>query len=250
MSEGGEAGSIKPSVEIVRNGNFDVLLNAHHPDQQKVKHLAEVFKNGLPQNWAPFDTRSLEDDDAPISTYVDQTDGPSFFCKVRQKVNPIRLKQVQSGEEDGNIRALNAYHSLVNEIALAEEVKRVLDMPEAKEVVKSYGFEDVTFIEPLVGINDRENERKLMVYDFVTGDRGFEKPEPGKTNKMHELHFTENINHTDYLSDEMGLKLRAVFRAQGIEAEDLEGHQFFSSKDDGTGKFKLYLYDIEGYYKI
>lgn len=251
MTDETEASRPPLSVEIIHNGDYDILLNTRHKDQQKIRQLAEIVREGLPTNWVGIVAEDSEDGDPP-RTFVDNPQNPQFFAKIRKMADPKILEIVLDKGEYKNFskREIQAFNSLVNEFAISVDVKRVLTLPGVKEVIRDYGFQDVELIEPLVGINDRKTGKKIMVYDFVEADRGFEPQKPGVKNMMFYLTDTARPPNANNLADDLGSELREVFKENGIEATDLKGHQFLSSKDDGSGHFKLYLLDVEGYHKV
>src|SRR6266404_2157574 len=79
---------------------------------------------------------------------------------------------------DGKFRAGTEHHrilmrrtqlmnSIVNEIALSPTLKELVDSKEIQELAQSYGFNSMQFVEPIMGVIDKNSRKKRQVYKYI-----------------------------------------------------------------------------------
>ncbi len=118
-----------------------------------------------------------------------------------------------------------AWSSIANEISTAPIVERVLGGDEAQELVVEAGFSGIQFVEPLVGVIDRQG--KTLIYQFTDG------------RKMDELSLTEQqgVRH-------LSGGLVDLLLASGLVPADLNPSQFLIGQNGN-----VFLLDSELYFK-
>ena len=222
------------STELIHFGEYDLLLNRTATDPEKVttvytKVLRSIFDSGLLiSGWAiaPGIHKNI---------WYDTSHDPQFMAKE---------KWLRAGEKFmNNIISLNreldpvlkstfyACNSLLNEISLSPHVKKIVSSEAAQKIAHAHGFSSLTFVEPLLGVIDRQERRKYLFYEYVDAltFRDTDGPE---------------CDALYYFSSD----LADLIHSFGISPHDLDMKQIMY-KDTPKGKL-AFLTDIEAYHKI
>jgi hypothetical protein len=212
--------NITRSFETIHNGRYDLLVTTDPMLTEKAKKLAEVVKNGLPDNWAIYRPYKAWQSD---KLKADNVEHPQFISKRKSFLN--YLKYLRAEKEEGR-----RYMSIFNEFSVASIVAQILKSPEATALAKKYHFHALHLISPLVGIIDREQKQKYLIYDcFPGGDKAL-------------LETLKLVSEHDEVSFKDELKV--LFIKNGIDPSDLTSRHFFAAKNE-NGEIDLYLFDIE-----
>jgi hypothetical protein len=188
--------------------------------------LRETFRDGLPSDW-----KNIEG----VSSHVTmgEIDGKQFIAKM--KIRRLERGDAQMSAEQwaktfvAPREAVYAEESMLNEMSLSPQIKAALATHEVREKVRKLGFDEVFFVEPIIGVVERASDSqgvrvrgaeadKFLVYEYVAGDR----PEPNEGKMLKEI-------------------VDEALRKASIEAGDLRGDQFLIDGD------KVHLLDAELY---
>lgn len=238
------------TVDVIRKPNYDLLVNLASPHQPQVQEVLGLLERRSVRDWPLFspteETGSL--------FRVDNTESPKFFAKERHGSLPLDARErlfdsrdalkeaaeaLERNEgtdmEDEGLRIKNekifqlrqdmAWSSIANEIYTAPIVERVLGSNAAQELVAESGFSGIQFIEPLVGVIDRQG--KILIYQFTD------------SRKMDDLSLAEQQG-VRYLSG----GLVDLLLASGLVPADLNPSQFLVGQNGN-----VFLLDSELYFK-
>jgi hypothetical protein len=208
------------TIEIRHGPRFDVILNLTAENQLQVRDLAGFVGNGIPSSWPTWysDLR-----------HVDRSEDPQFFAKTRLYSGSDSSKNLLDGNPKRSTigrKVVNALNSIVSEISLSPRIVEILKRDEVSHIAKMNGFDRIEFVEPLVGLIDRESGIKTLVYRFVSGRW------PSVDSEYKAL-----INITE--------ALRPLFKANGVLPVDLGAEQLLIGS--GENNKVVYLLDSERY---
>jgi hypothetical protein len=239
--------SVTKKIDIVHGEMYDVLVNLRHPDVNKVRSLSALVINGIPQSWQVLPQalgEKFNDEPPPPNVFVDDLNHPTFLAKVRKYAIPdrVRIAKMDAGKELSSLgtRTAYAFDSLLNEFALAPQVTETLKIHRAKEIAEKFGFVGIQFIEPLVGLIERSNGRKIMFYDYVDGDTTDYSSSDASLNRLKQLARKDQ-------GDPLIRELVNLFKQNGIFPTDIGTQQLISSPLNESDESMLYLIDIEGF---
>lgn len=241
------------TAEIIRNANFTALVNPSVAHRQDVRQLIGDLKDGIPPSWTAVEDprwkrNQVEADpiELDFAQWVDNKDHPHFFAKARSMGTPAWVRPTKDMDKNYlsdfgfTKREHYSFASLRNEINLAQKIKESLASKEAKKLADGFDIEEITFVEPLVGLINRTTGQKIMVYDFIEGYGLSDLPE------LSQLEFNQRKEKIGRY-DDFAYGLYKLFVSHGIRAVDLRAAQFLFDKANPR---MLYLIDIEGYHTI
>lgn len=203
--------------EIQHHPDRDIVINSRAP-QEETERLASFLSSQDPTSLprkaaAPPNIRSVS------------IEGRPFIVKVRD-ANPemVQIMRETSEKDWADVftfprQEMYAFNSIANEFSLSQEVKTVVSSAPAQEIARQYGFNDVRFIGPLVGIIRRSDGLKAVAYPDVPG----------------------SIIEPGWRGEGLAQRFSSLFLENGIKPTDLKWTQFFRDESH------LYLLDIEGY---
>lgn len=232
------------TTEVIHSPNFTILVNPLVSNRQDIRQLVEEVKNGIPSSWIALEDprwiRSVAKKVEPVyGQWQDSAKNPRFFAKSRSMGSPAWVKHAKEIAERQlskfgfSRRESYAFASLVNEINLTPKIKAILASGKAKELAAKYSIEEITFVEPLIGLTNKATGQKIMIYDFIEG---------------HNFSATNEVSPTDFPLDkrrQFVFDLTDLFQENGINPGDIDREQFMFGK---TNPRRLYLIDIEGYH--
>jgi hypothetical protein len=231
MAESAVDNSLQQKIEIRHESQHDLVLSSSAKRQDLVQELATKLKNGIPSDWQPFNPDVTGSSDS----FVDNVNNPRFFLKQRWYMGDFRDAKIFDAS------LANAANSITNEIALSPRIKEILTSKQGRKLASSHGLDKIVFVEPLVGIVNRNTQQKALAYEFIdavpaASESDYEivngRAVPSKGSDLEKI--------TDLTK-----ALRQIFYEHGIIATDLYPQQIMRSKD---GKI-AYLLDAETYYR-
>lgn len=225
-------------IEILHFENYDALVNNRvDGDPQRVQQLLEQVCDGVPTTWVPLkgQPRVLP------NIFLDNPSEPQFVAKKRKVLEQEFVREAFTTPRDAwhyafPKREILAYNSLAHEIQLAPRIKRILDLYEAKLIAANHGYIDIRYVEPIIGIINRQTGEKTMFYDYVDGDDFAHAV--GNRNKREEEIKIQNFS----------FKIYQLFIQHDVYPEDLWPRQFIYPHNNQMGK-PVYLIDTEGFYE-
>lgn len=238
-------------------GRYDIITSTQIDTAKRVAGLIEIVKEGIPENWVNcvgWSSKSRSWHTLP-DIMLDSSRSPRYVGKRRAHVSTedIALARATPDEKwseagfNYDRTAINSFNSILSEFDLAPIITSILELPEAKEVVKKYDFDDIAYEGPLVGIIDRQTHTKELFYDYIPGE-----PLPFytmSTVEKNELTDEKALGDNYLLKiaeyDRMAQDVAKLFASHGIHANDLSARQFIVQEEDG--RKKLRLIDTEGY---
>jgi hypothetical protein len=222
--ERGESSTIekeRKNIEIKHFDNFDVVINLS-ADPQLLENLRQ----------------NLVDEESLIKFLNIQPE--QFFIKLKTASEDDIVESIHSlpeGEWVEEYRYLDKemaqrMNSVLNEILLSRKVKEVIKDDAVQEEVRKIGYSKIDFIEPLIGIIDKNKSKKFTVYEKV-------KAAPAWKDLPRDLERE--------LGDFVRFVKHRLYKA-GIESVDLYSKQIL---EETVGhKKSLHLIDIEAYQDI
>ncbi|MBP9716683.1 MAG: hypothetical protein KBD51_01940 [Candidatus Levybacteria bacterium] len=238
------------TVDVIRKPNYDLLVNLASPHQPQIQDVLGILDRRSIRDWPIY----FPPEETGGVFRVDDIVSPKFFVKERYGSFPLDISDRLSDSreavreaaealernedtdmEDESLRIKNekvfqlrqdmAWSSIANEISTAPIVERVLRGDEAQELVAEAGFSGIQFVEPLVGVIDRQG--KTLIYQFTDG------------RKMDELSLTEQqgVRH-------LSGGLVDLLLASGLVPADLNPSQFLIGQNGN-----VFLLDSELYFK-
>lgn len=232
-----ESGNIPRNrgYEIRHLTNYDVIINTTFPNQQRLKDLFAVVQNGIPPTW-----RNIFTDEHKL-IYRDSESNPRYIAKVRRHASIQFKDNEEYNYSDPHEKSfLLSENSLLNEIRLAPKIKELLQSEQVQALVRRYGFDDISFIEPMFGLIERSTGKKIMFYQWQEGYGHRENLDDDLYDPDHPL---EQLGEGD---TDFGRDLRKFFKKHKIDTFDLDTHQLIANIDE-KGKKHLYLHDIDDY---
>lgn len=233
-----ETQEYEPHIDVLHIGKYDVLVNVRQlsigqVELDKLKKLViENLKNDpndkIFGGWENGgDQRILVDN--PVS--------PKFVLKEKwirpnnYDFSSAEKKLRDSGSSsDIEIRQmLYASASIMNEMSIATDIKRIVESENIQNVFQFSGIDSVDYVEPLIGVINRDSGKKYIVYPFVDGAKFYDTEIPD------DLRIFKSIR-----------RLEAVISDKGIKPHDLQGGQFLVERST-DGKVHLHLLDIDLY---
>lgn len=210
-----ELGGASNQINVIHFPKADVLV----PSQINVTgDYIEYFKDGLPKEFI----------EVSPEIFFNSPDNPTLVAKQRiMQARDVRRKRREGGYVRMSQESMNAGNSLMNELRLADEIQQVVNSAEAQNFAKEKGFEGLKYVRPIIGIINRENGKKYMIYPYIKGKQWFISP-PGMIIEDHEP-VQPLIN---------------LFEENGINPEDLIPRQFRIGTDNW-----MYLLDTDQYHR-
>jgi hypothetical protein len=225
------------AVEVLHYPDSDIVLNNSAKLSLWGPKLADAFQSGVPKSWEPV---------SPAAPHVVSgvIDGKRFAAKTRlnnlSAIEFQQLREIPSNEHErwySNTRTeLNAFSSITSEMYLASAVQAVVSSPHVQDLAHALGFEDLTFVEPILGVVSRNRGAyvdKIGVYDYIPEafslDTKLARDIPG-------------WDHDGYRAFEAGLI--QSFTDAGINPADLNPKRILLDRE-----LHGFLIDSEGYTK-
>jgi hypothetical protein len=236
------AAEIQPKnrgIEIKHYNNVDVIVNTQIPQDEKLQALVGLFRNGLPEDWVLYSPTKEQE---YWNLHVDNIDNPIYFAKRRKHTSPFIIQQFKKydllGSKSKEV-ALYETNSLINEMRVAPVVDDVLRSESVTQLVRKYGYTDISLVLPLIGVIERQTGEKVMVYDFVRGSNYWS--EDFEKEKMKIKARGQNAE-----DDLMG-ELSRLLQQNGINPWDMQSTRQLIESVDELGNSHLHLADIEGF---
>jgi hypothetical protein len=155
-------GTQAPSTgpEIIHNSHTDIFINPDSRDSERAHRLAEVWAHGLPEGWHRIPgSRKNKDRRTYLAKY--QLDVP----KSQTDLDELR------NQHPHLVKAAEAQASILSEVELAGDVRRVVESDAMQEAAAYFGFNGVEFVEPIIGVVDRTESDdfpdQVGVYRYV-----------------------------------------------------------------------------------
>lgn len=233
---------VPTSKEVLHESHFDILENNRQTaiDKVEMQRLMAAVKQeaekATPGNPLPS-WRSLGKEG---NLQVDNLESPKYVAK-RKWATPENItfaKAVSTNRETANEGQLEkkkymyAANGVLSKMSLSKEIKDTVESEDVQKVFIDIGYDSFDYLEPLVGIIDKESKEKMMVYKYVKG-----------------------VDMVKYYDDGFPTgtfaafsKLNTTLMEKGIIPHDLSVEQFMVSEEE-NGKKKLYLIDTEMYYR-
>ncbi|HUD19746.1 MAG TPA: hypothetical protein VMR81_04855 [Patescibacteria group bacterium] len=221
------------TIETIHNGRYDIAMNLS-ADQMKVAAVLPLVEEGLTA-WIPYHRRI--DDHGNL--FVDAAE-PTFIAKVRSdNRDSIRLAFMLKNITDRHRHIARARNSIYNELAMAPRVRAVIDSHEVQEFTRNVlECASMSLCEPLVGVIDRQTQKKVLVYEWIPDATGL-------------YHGTDNTlwKKLRDMDDSLTYKFEAVFRSHGIDSTaDVGATQCLLTQDKAG--VHIHVLDIEQFTPI
>lgn len=217
--------------EIKHFGDRDIIVNLSATRTDQIPQLIQAWETGVPQTWQVY---------TPYATYngllyVDSLENPQFIAKRRKGTSPERVKEYLTKRDDSyESEFAVTTNSLTREIRLSSLIKKALATEEASIIATRYGFDDISFVEPLIGIIDHKSSEKYTVYEWIIQNEDDAKK------------WTENV-HNSNASYGFLRRFKELLQKYGIKADDVNVGHFIPTRDEQG--HHLRLIDIEAYKK-
>jgi hypothetical protein len=211
---------IKPnnsrSIEIVNTPGVDFIFSYGTTPEIK-KLLMDEFQNGLPANYPKYKNNHR--------VHVDQLDKPRLIVK-KTMWNKETIVQIRKEAKPGtDLRYVNAVASVSSDFRMARLIENTMTTPQAQEIAKKYGFQEISLVKPLMAFIQKPDGIKYVVYPFIEG-----KTWP-------ELDSSIDANGRSHVQE-----LFDLLKNNGINPIDLQNRQIMISGN------QMLLTDIEQYY--
>lgn len=205
----------KISAKVIHFPTTDILVPTNH---QKMDDYIEFFKDGLPKDFV----------EVSPEIFFDSETNPTLVVKQRiMTAKDIQKKRSGEGYDSITDASMNASNSLMNEFSLAQDIQQVTDSDTAQQFAKNLGYEGLRYVRPIVGIIDKTDGNKYMVYPYIAGKSWHRNP-PGMV-----------------IADQEPVQvLINLFEEKGINPEDLLPKQMRIGTDNW-----MYLMDTDQYHK-
>ncbi len=233
-----ETEGYRPNIEILHIGSFDVLINNKQESisQNEFDELKLIVTKDLSDNSGEKPLKGWrQGDDYRIR--VDSRVTPRFAIKEKW----IRPKSYDFGASERELRAtgkesdlevrkmLYASASVMNEMTLAKDIRSIVSSEEIQTVFMRSGVQAIDYIEPLMGIIDKNTGDKFIIYKFANGD------------KLVDSFLTDADRNKIVRATR---RLEVVISDKNIIPHDLQTRQFLIEKDENGGVL-LHLVDID-----
>lgn len=245
-------------TKVIHHDNLDFLINSNYGNSEIASLALELSMNGIVETWVPYIRREFDIEDprnrkfGGIGTFVDSWPEPIFMAKFKYNTHWIYKSRKGSLIPDKSelVTAMKkrksyAMASILSEFSLTPTIRAVIKSGAAKKVANFFGFSDLHYPEPILGIIDHENGNKSLIYDYVDAD-DWHNTKPGRKNRIQELNKLSysNPRNLSYLPD----RLEKLFKKSGVFPGDI-GEVQLMSREELDGSHTLYLIDAEAYFK-
>ncbi len=233
-----ESENNRTKIEILHFGKFDLLVNRLQSSISE-KEL-EALKNTVAEDLKDSQNGNLliswkQGEDYRVR--VDDRASPSFVIKQKW----IRPENYDFGKEeelensslssDLEFRKMiYASASIMNEMSLATSIRKIVGSKEVQEIFRNSGVTSIDYIEPLIGIINKETGEKNIIYKYAEGI----------SLKKHLL------KNPDLLKRMFSTirRLEVIITDKNIIPHDLQSNQFLA-EIDADGRMALHLLDID-----
>ena len=163
-----EAQTPSAAPEVIHNQHTDILINPDSRDAEWARRLAEVWADGLPEDWQQIPGSHKNNDHLSIGEVGRRT----FLAKYQLDVPKSQsdLDELRN-QHPHLVKAAEAQASIQSEIELASDVRRVVESDHMQYIGALYGFAAIEFVEPIIGVVDRtksdEFPDQVGVYRYV-----------------------------------------------------------------------------------
>lgn len=222
-------------VEIIHFPKCDVVIN-NDADRVDLAHkLAELFKEGVPQNWevlAPEIDNDLPDYKSGPKPGMAKgmIDGVEFLLKPKAFFRDATdyLQSKSEHHDRKAVRFRQRVNSVLNEMRLSQEVKQLAASPGMQDIAKKYGYLGIKFVEPVIAIIYKNTGRKYLVYEYVPN-----------TEEVYDV----LMDMSDFATqDAFDSDLKEFFAGSRIEANEADTGHLLIDKDN-----MLNIVDIESF---
>ncbi len=198
--------------ELIHRLPYDVVVNTIHSNPSLRDYAYNAVKDGIPFDWLQSNVLEY----LPWNARVDNVDNPNLFIKMKR-------------------HDLLSYRSILREFAFVPLIRQLTQSPDGQQIALSEGFDQLLVIEPLIGVINREERRKYMIYPFVHADTHVKSRNPNSNR------FTMRSIHS------ITGRLQSLFYKHNIVPNDLTTMQVMGSGQEDPIPNTLFLFDIEGY---
>lgn len=157
-------------VDIRHVGDFDVVLNLANIESSQDSLLIKVV-DGL-QPPPPNKVWQL----LPIikfqayrdNIFVDDLEHPSYLLK-RRWITSDKGSFLNSIRYPKNYRKSQNYRygSVSNEISLSNEISKMISHPDIQRIVKEFGYNGVSFVEPILAAIDKRSLKNMCYINIL-----------------------------------------------------------------------------------
>jgi len=160
MAELKEGVSPKITWETRHLEAFDVVVNldAQIPD---VEGLVNRVGNGI-GDWPSIEQKGTN------KLFVDDLALPSLFAKKRYWSTLAGRRRLKTAYDPKSSNP--ATQSLMSEMVLSPRIKELMASEGATEIATRYGIDEFRYVEPLIGLVERNTKSKYMIYNFINGE--------------------------------------------------------------------------------
>ncbi len=220
----GQVKDLGKHLEIVHASGTDIIINHDAELADHASTLQELFQSGIPDDWTELPYTGADND----NVFTAVVDGQPFVAKRRQWTNGSEdMAEIRRKKAEGVTALRHAYaiNSVLSEAALAPRIKRLMQSREAGEIVSSFGFSRVEYVEPVIAYIVRDTGEKGAVYERVEeSDWRFARFPVG--------HFEDTT-----------MRLKELLRKFGIRPVDFKSKHLLLDEEN-----ELHLIDTELFY--
>lgn len=141
-------------IEVKHLPDLDIMINKTASNQDTIQQILFALES------QELDVNNRLSFDVYLSKQ-------RIFVKKKSSVFVQMLQRVKDGEDGSSLgydkETVYAFNSLMNELKLSASIKRLIESQEAHTIAVNYGFESISFCEPLVGVI---NKKIVSVYDI------------------------------------------------------------------------------------
>ncbi len=247
IAKTGEKPSV-PAVEVSHYPNTDIVINLDSKFAGLAYKLSDLFKDGVPASWEEIGPTQEELDDmeedpshpghqsAKVGFAVGEIDGVKFLFKPKGLSGKDTFYHRKKAALKGGyvprkeaLRANQIYNSILNEIGISPKIKKIMSGDVSQEIARRYGHKSLEYIEPIIGIVNRETGNKALIYEYIEG-----------AVNIRTIMNQANFNQIQFFENEID----KLLKQNGVENMDKPA-QFIV---DSSGR--LYNIDAEGYQRV
>ncbi len=233
--------TIKPNIEkgdlrVEHTKNFDFLINEDSGispvDSAK---LVRALKDGVPEDWSDYEDRFSSPDGRYFIKRKWTSKKKKYFKDARSGGSVTWIEMVSEEKALVNYAAL----SITSELSNSKKVRTIVAGQNVQNLVRQYGVDKIEFVEPLMGMIDKKNGRRYMVYPYIDAE---------EAGRFVELQGREEElgNNLESIID----GLVEIFIKNNLRPNDLRSQQLLISENPADHKLSLFLLDTEFYNKI
>lgn len=226
---------VEKPTQVMHIGNFDVILNLAYEPRELLQELLTEITYFESMGYSGHKISSIIND--PSSEHYQK-----FFVKDKElhvsseeKIDfalgrPTDIEMSEDIRKDFDRASLLALASILNEMVISPEIKRIVSTPEFQALAVKQGFKRAYFAEPILAYLDKKNKERFLIYERV---KGIDARQIVRDDYGHKKTF-ENLAE----------QMRKLFLRNKIIPHDLRWLQFMVTQNG-----ELVLTDAEAYTK-